>query len=276
MNAGETTMRDRVRQNLNVIFAILQLVTNAFGGIGINGVSVATVSDSYKTLFTPAGYTFSVWGPIYLGLTAYAIYQALPNQREREIHRKIGWLTIAAAVANAIWTPIFTLRWIILSLIVIVGLLMTLSAIFIKLRTVERFTVADRWAVQIPYYGYFAWITVATIANATVLLLKLGWNGFGIDAAVWSTALIITATVIASAMIFYSKRVIGLWAYLAVLVWAFVGVYNGNTHASTLVGMTALIAAAVLVIVTAVRFFIFNPSDDNTITETISQVSTRA
>ena len=268
-------MRDRLRQTLNVIFAVVQLITNAFGGIGINGVSVGTVSDSYRTLFTPAGYTFSVWGPIYLGLTAYAIYQALPGQRDREIHRRVGWLAIAAAVANAIWTPIFTLRLIPLSLIVMLGLLVSLAAIFAQLRRVEQFTWADRFAVQVPFYMYFAWITVATVANVTVFLLEINWGAFGIDAAVWSTVLIVIATVITTAMIFYSRRVIGTFAYLAVLVWALVGVYNGNADASMMVGATALGAAVFLVLATAARFLMFDAGNMNS-ADRLTQASTSA
>ena len=84
-------MQDRLRQVLNVILGLTQLTTNTIWGAGFFGVAtVGAVSDSYSTFFTPAGYTFAVWTPIYIGITAYAIYQALPNQRERDVHRRIG------------------------------------------------------------------------------------------------------------------------------------------------------------------------------------------
>ena len=78
-------MTDRRRQLLVVILSVTQLITN-FGA-----TNSGEVSDSFFTYLIPAGYTFAVWGPIYLGLIAYAVYQALPGQAERTIHRRIGW-----------------------------------------------------------------------------------------------------------------------------------------------------------------------------------------
>lgn len=243
-------IKDRTRQILNVVLGITQLITN-----GINGENVARVSDSYSTFFTPAGYTFAVWAPIYLGISAYAIYQALPSQTSREIHRKIGWWAVLAAAMNAIWTPLFVIEQIALSVPVMLVLLFSLAAIFVQLRRMRgQFTQADRWAVQIPFSGYFAWINVATIANLTVFLIEMNWGAFGIDGALWSVVAILAALVITGSMIMYSMGSAGTIAYLAVLVWALVGVYVGNVDQSVMVGNVALGTAALLVLATIVRF----------------------
>ncbi|MGV2436478.1 MAG UNVERIFIED_CONTAM: hypothetical protein LVT10_17600 [Anaerolineae bacterium] len=61
-------MRDRLRQSLNIVFGILQLLTNAIGGAGLFGFpEVGSVSDSFTTFLIPAGYTFAVWVPFTLG-----------------------------------------------------------------------------------------------------------------------------------------------------------------------------------------------------------------
>lgn len=262
-------MQDRIRQITLVVFSVLQLAANALGGAGLlfsNGVTVGEISDSFRTFFTPAGYTFAVWGPIYLGLTLYAIYQGLPGQGKRTVHRRVGWWAVSAAAANTLWTPVFTSAGlfgtetfqpfiVVLALAIIVWMLVSLARIFVILRNMNAdLTTADRWLVQVPFYGYFAWINVATVANATTALISLGWTGAQ-SGAVWSALIIATATVITAALILYSRGSLGTAAFLAVLVWAFIGVYAGNNEQSMLVGAAAIAAAVVLVIVAAFRFF---------------------
>jgi translocator protein len=249
-------MQDRIRQATNVVLAITQLITNAIGGAGINGQSIGSVSNSFSNAFVPAGVTFSVWGPIYLGLTAYAIYQALPGQHDRTIHRRVGWLAAGAAVGNAVWTPLFVTGNVTISMVVMLGMLAALAAIFVILRDLRgTLTTADRWAVMIPFSGYFAWITVATVANVTTTLLSWGWDGAGVSDAVWSVMAIVAATFVTTAMIIYSKGHAGTLVYAAVLVWAFVGVYLGNADKSMMVGVVALGAAAVVTLMTMWRFW---------------------
>jgi len=261
---------DRLRQITVIVLSVTQLLANALGGAGIlfeNGVTVGTVSDSYSTFFTPAGFTFAVWGPIYLGLTLYAIYQAWPGQGTRTVHRRIGWLAASAATANTLWTPIFTAsglyesasyrpELVLVSLAIIVWMLVSLAAIFVTLRRMNAtLTRTDHALVQVPFYGYFAWVNIATVANATTAMIALGASGTGDGAAIWSVLIIATATAIAAGLILYSRMSAGTLAFLAVLVWAFVGVYAGNSDKSDLVGAAAILAVIVLVGVTAFGFF---------------------
>ena len=261
-------MQDRLRQVSNIVLAVVQLLANALGGAGLlfsNGITVGEISDSFVTYFTPAGYTFAVWGPIYLGLTLYAVYQALPGQASRGIHRRIGWWAVSAAAANTIWTPLFTSAGlfgtatfqpaiVVLSLVVLMWLLASLAVIFVALRGMYAdLTTADRWLVEVPFYGYFAWANVATVANATTALIALGWTGTQAG-ALWSVVAIAAAAVITGGLIFYSSGGVGTGAFLLVMVWALVGVYNGNSEKSMMVGVVALVAAVVLIIVAGFRF----------------------
>ncbi len=60
----------------NVIALLITLAINYLSNTGIfNGNTMATVSARYQNYFTPAGYAFSIWGVIYLGLLAFVIYQ---------------------------------------------------------------------------------------------------------------------------------------------------------------------------------------------------------
>lgn len=261
-------MNDRLRQSANVLLAVAQLLANALGGAGLlfaNGVPVGDISDSFVTFFTPAGYTFAVWGPIYLGLTAYAVYQALPKQTTREIHRRIGWWAAGAAVGNTIWTPLFTSAGmfgsesfipsrVVLSLVVISWMLFALAVIFVRVRQMgSDLTGWDRALVEVPFYGYFAWVNVATVANGTTALIALGWAGTQVGALA-SVVMIMAATAIVAGLILYTNGTPGTGALLAVLVWALVGVYVGNSEKSMMVGIVALAGAVVLVAVTIFRY----------------------
>lgn len=250
-------MRDRIRQSLNIVFGILQLLTNAIGGAGLFGFpEVGSVSDNFYTYLIPAGYTFAVWAPIYIGLTAYMIYQALPNQKERLIHRQIGWIAAWVALGNAVWTPLFisggtSPTFVILfpSVVVIALMLTGLAMIFVRLREMDNtLTSADRWFVQIPFSGYYAWVTVATVINIVTTLMTLGNTTtlFGIDGAVWSAILQMVAMLIAIGMIAYSRGNHGMVAYTIVGIWAFIGVYNGNMSRAQIAGISALIVTSTI------------------------------
>ena len=54
----------------------LMIVTNISANlIPINGVRTSEISDSYENLFTPAGFTFSIWGLIYFLLALHIFYE---------------------------------------------------------------------------------------------------------------------------------------------------------------------------------------------------------
>jgi hypothetical protein len=262
---GSLTMnQDRVRQIVVVAAIVLQTVSAWVSGSGMLEIDQTDVSNSFSTYFTPAGITFAVWGLIYLGQIVYAVYQALPAQAARAIHRSTGWWAVSAAVANALWSPVFSQTGVYgtpefqplylgLSLIIIVWLLISLLRIFLTLCALDpQSTDGDRWLVQMPFYGYFAWVNVAAIANTTLLLIGLGWTGEQ-NGALWSTVMIVVATVLASALILIARAKPGAVAFAAVIVWALAGIYLGNNDKSALVGVTALVAALVVLVVAVYR-----------------------
>ncbi len=73
---------DLFRQVINILAVILTLVVNGLANaLPLNGRTTGSISDGFQVLFVPAGYVFSIWGLIYIGLIAFGIYQALPSQR---------------------------------------------------------------------------------------------------------------------------------------------------------------------------------------------------
>ena len=85
-----STSTDLTRGLAVVALAVIQIVVAGLGGSGATGEDVGTVARSYPSPVLPAGWTFAIWGPIYLAFLGYAVYQLLPAQRTREVHRATG------------------------------------------------------------------------------------------------------------------------------------------------------------------------------------------
>ena len=92
-----------------MVLAALAQIAGSPLGTAIAGRSVGEVSDGNRSLITPAGYAFSIWGVIFAGASAWAVYQALPGQRVRAVHRRTGWPLAAAFAGNAVWEVAFPL-----------------------------------------------------------------------------------------------------------------------------------------------------------------------
>jgi hypothetical protein len=214
--------KDILRQILVVVTFLFTLTANGLANaLPLNGQTTGAISDSFKVIFVPAGYVFSIWGLIYLLLIGFTIYQALPAQRENPLLQKVGFLVALSNMLNGVWIFFWHYNLFVWTMVIMLSLLATLIAIFLRLNIGKRkFSTVEKWLVSIPFSVYLGWITVATIANATALLKYLGWSGWGIDAQVW-TILLLGAGVVISAMMSFNRKDI---AYALVLVWAFTGI----------------------------------------------------
>ena len=128
--------RDTLRQIITVIAVVATIVVNALANIlPFNGQETGAISDRFAIYFVPAGYVFSIWGLIYLGLIAYAIFQALPAQRENPRLRSIGGLFLLSSVANIAWIFLWHYEVFAATLPVMLVLLGSLIAIYLRLGT---------------------------------------------------------------------------------------------------------------------------------------------
>ena len=207
---------------INILTFIIALVVNFLAtSLPLNGLTTKEISDSFNIYFVPAGYVFSIWGLIYLGLIAFIIFQSLPKNRENEHVSRIGFWFAVSNLANALWLVCFHYQQFALAMGFMLILLVSLIAIFLKLdigRT--RVSALENWLVNVPFSLYIGWITVATIANATQLLYSLKWDGFGISPEIW-LVIMLAAAVSISALMSMTRRNI---PFALVLVWAFTGI----------------------------------------------------
>lgn len=241
-----------IRQGIVPAAIALTVAANiGIDAVRLNGVSTAQISDSFPNLFVPAGYVFAVWGVIFLALIAYSIYQALPAQFANPRLHAITPLVLLSCAANVLWLVFFHYAQFGLAMIMIVSLLLLLIGCYVRLTTSQTATDAsETWFARVPFSIYLAWTSVATIANATQLLVFLKWNGFGLTPEFWTVLMIAVATLLGVIM-FITRRDT---AFLLVLAWAFSGIGNKQsalpnvaTPAWLAIGLVLLLAAATLI-----------------------------
>ncbi|MBP1693442.1 MAG: hypothetical protein H6Q37_1325 [Chloroflexi bacterium] len=215
-------MKDTIRQILVVLSVLATVIFNFLAvSLPLNGLDTGEISDRFKVYFVPAGYVFSIWSLIYIGLIAYAIFQALPSQRENPRLRKTGYLVAASGLANITWLFLWHYEQFPLTLVAMLTLLGLLIAIYLRLdRANTSVSRAETWAVRVPFSIYLGWITVATIANVTDVLYYLNWNGFGIAPEIWMM-IVLTAVLLIAALVSFRQRDV---AYILVILWALAGI----------------------------------------------------
>ncbi|GAB3251303.1 tryptophan-rich sensory protein [Larkinella harenae] len=243
---------DKIQQILVVFIIISTIIMNYLSNaLPFGGQTNGQVSDKHFTDFTPAGFAFSIWGVIYLGLIGFAVYQALPSQRTNPRFRAIRPLVMLNGLFNSLWLPIFQNEWLFVSVLFIIGILYTLYGINFGLRlNAPEVPTAESWLARVPFGLYFGWVTVATIANICVWLESSGWNGWGISGPVWAQILIGTGLAI-GLFVFYRMR---SFSYLLVFIWAYAAIAAGQQGNGS-VPLVAIVGAVVAAIVWIIRFF---------------------
>jgi hypothetical protein len=237
--------KDIFRQIIVVVALIIMIAVNVLSNaLPFNGLTAGEISDSFDVYFVPAGYVFSIWSLIYLGLIAYAVFQLLPSQREDPRLRQTGWWFVLSSAANSIWLVLWHYGYFALSVVAMLILLASLIVIYLRLGVGrQNVSPGERWLVHLPFSVYLGWITVATIANITAFLDFANWNGFGISPEIWAIIMLVVATTVAGLMAYYRQDI----AYLLVLIWAFIGI--GIEQADTnLVANAAYLAAGIVAI----------------------------
>lgn len=164
-------MNDKLQPILVITATVGMIIFNFFAATGkLGGVATNVVSDNNPTFITPASYAFTIWSLIYLGCTAFSIYQALPSQLNR--FRRIRRAYIISCAANCAWLYFWSLEMVAVCLVVIVILLATLA--FINSTLIKTETNGEYWFAKFPFGIYFGWVTAATVLNVAILVVSRG------------------------------------------------------------------------------------------------------
>lgn len=232
----KVTGTDRMRAFLVVAATIGVLAFNWLSATGrLGGGDTGSISNKYSTLVTPAGYAFSIWGLIYVGLVAFGVYQLLPANIAR--FRPVRSLYIFTCALNCAWLYFWHAEQIVVCFVIIVALCITLFLINYHLKGPR--SLADNWIVKAPFGIYFGWVTAAMSVNFVIMLkylrLDLSFTAETILAVVLILAIAAGAIAIRVKLTNYFYPIAVAWALTAIAV--------------KQSGKTAIVAAAALGVV---------------------------
>ncbi len=252
MNIQNTPLKWIVLNLVSVIFA---LTLNFLAvSLPINNKTTSELSDAYPNLFVPSGFTFSIWGIIYLLMIVFLVYQAWQYRQNGKQTMQIilaisPWFFISG-LANGLWILAWHYELIWLSLCIMFAILYSLVKIYLILDHKRPNNFGDNLSIRIFFSVYLGWISVATIANVTTFLVSIGWVGVLFGESTWAIIMVVIATILGIVMIFRKQDVI----YPLVIIWALYGILSkqisGLPNTSGDVAKMAQYAMTMLIIYT--------------------------
>jgi hypothetical protein len=164
---------------------------------GIFGATNTDLSKKYQTLITPAGWAFSIWGPIFIWEGIFAVTQLLPSFRSLDSVQKIAPWWWASCVFQVLWSIAFATEGITLAFILMVSILASLLGL-LWIGDSKPGSVAEYWLIRAPFSLQCGWIVAASALNFNVFadahlasqatLLSLAIASLGIVFAIASLA----------------------------------------------------------------------------------------
>ncbi|SEW50900.1 tryptophan-rich sensory protein [Chitinophaga arvensicola] len=222
------TLHFKNKSIFNTLGFIIMIAANALAVLlPINGKTTAQVSEEYPNLFVPAGVTFLIWSVIYLSLLGFIFFQLWlsfsnkqPEMLAYVMQRIKDWFLISS-VANACWLFAWHYHLIPVSAVIMLMLLISLIVIHLNFGIGTRpASRQEKLFIHLPFSIYLGWISIATIANITALLVYAGWDGSHQQQIFWTIAMIAVGTVLSMIMILRRNNI----TYALVSVWAFYGI----------------------------------------------------
>lgn len=210
---------------MNLAALLLMIMVNAAANlIPIGGMTTGEVSAAYPTLFTPSAFTFGIWGVIYALMTVFVVWQFVDRRRgsdASEFQSLVGSVFAVSCALNIGWMLAWHLGAIWLSVIFMFALFVSLAIINLRISAEEFGGPAGRLSAG-GMQLYLGWITAASIANVSVLLVQAGWDRFGISDQLWTVIVVAVGMVLGSMFSLIGRRpfatVAVMWAYVGILV----------------------------------------------------------
>jgi translocator protein len=239
VTSQRSALVDLVRSGLVALLAVVQTVVSALAVSGGIGEPIGVVANDYRTPLLAAGWAFLIWAPIYVGFLGYAVYQLLPRQRGREIHRRTGWWLAASAVFNAAWILAFGARSVLLAELLLVALLVALAVVFGRLSRESATDVVERVAFRGPIALYTGWVSLAVVLGTAATGVWAGLPGDSALSTVAAVVVLLGVTAILAWVVLSGTAVI---CYAAAVVWALAGVaLNDPPPAVVIAGAIAIV-----------------------------------
>jgi hypothetical protein len=239
---------DRIRAVFVAVFAVAQVLSAPVTSLTMGpGADQRPISDANLSPVTPAGYAFAIWTLIYAGSLVLAVYQLLPRQLSRRLHRRTGWWLVGAFASSTMWVPLFGTGTIWLSQVVIIMLVICLIFVAVRFsRLGPAENAAEQFAFRLPVMLYLGWATLACFAGFGAMFRSWGMDVDSRQTGEVGVALVLSATI---ASLFVVGRLAAITGFLLAAFWGFVAVgvatYADDVRLAIVVAIIVVLAAVV-------------------------------
>lgn len=207
---------------LPVLF-ILDLLLNYLSSQAIFfKASQAEISDKYLNLLAPAGFTFAIWGLIYLGMavTLFIPFSKRISAPFKEAYRSIlAPILLQILFLNMMWLVAWSSDLLLIALIII---LIYYQRLLDGLKRISATPLLrdHLWSLKYPWGLHYGWLIVATFANFNTYLVSKGFPGTG-GLAVFAS-LVLILVIVGLGLYAFAKYGNGL--VMVPILWALLGV----------------------------------------------------
>lgn len=244
MKSPSLAIRPPLQRAAVLIAVFVQIGATFLPALGL-GDPIGDRSDSARTLITPSGWAFAIWGPLFLGSAIFAIWQALPGQRNSLLLNRIAWPAAIALAAQGVWatyTQFYNLTAIsaIIILVSLVGLLVCLRAMVQQ----PQLTTGERWFAALVLSALAAWLTAASIVNVSATLVYYGVGG-GFAYPLAAAVMVAIGGLIAGIAV---NRTRGNPWYALVFCWALLAIYFRGGQEAQSIAIACMVSGAIVLL----------------------------
>ena len=233
------------------VFAVVVPVVQRLGEFGLSQAEFA--ADGNQTLQV-AGYAFSIWGLLYLGLLIYAGRQALPQTGESVLINRLGWPSAVALFGIGMWIVAAALNLKAASVVIIFASLLALLVPLLAMGETIRTTGVmerDRWFLIWPLAALAGWLTIAAPLNLITVATAFEALPAALSPTGWAVLAVVVTTLVGVGVTWAVRTL----AYPLPIAWGLVGAFVAEQEVKPVLAFTALAAAFALVVAGVIIVF---------------------
>lgn len=223
---------------LLVVLAIASAYFENLTGIGQDERAFAAQGDS---TLRAAGYAFAIWGLLFAGMIAYALFQTRKGAGTPAA--TMAWPASIAFIAIGGWSIISALDYPWLTIpFILLGPIALVTGLSKAGRLTTTATKGERWFVVWPLAALAGWLTAASALNILIVLTRFDLLAGIDDAAALAGIAVITVLAV------WIARRIRTFAYPALIAWGLVGVAVAEMERQPMLAWAAVGGAAIAVV----------------------------
>lgn len=237
------------------VFAVVIAQAQMLMGWGQTAGEFAADSDATLKV---AGYAFSIWGVIYLGLLIYAVRQVLPATGESPLLNQLGWPSALAFLGIGWWIVAAAFDWEMGTIALIFGaLLVLLIPLLLNAREIRALPrmARERWMVVWPLALLAGWLGIAAPVNVLTVLTGNGDLPTVLAPTVWALIAVVLVTAKALAVTWVLRTP----AFALPIAWGLLAVFVAEMERNPALAVGAVIASGVTLVGAVILTFRLKP-----------------